>query len=255
MDLKILVAVVVMASLGASSAQEEPYCESSCGDVNITFPFGSREGCYHSPDFLVTCNRSSHTPIAFFSTSNIVISNMWTGESELEIMAFVAHDCYNSSGRVRRNKPKLRLRDMRISTKNKFVAIGCDTYAYFNGTRGNESVVTGCLSRCGSNSNITNGSCSGVGCCEVAVPERMSYVENFLYSYNNHTNIIDFNPCSFSFFVHEGMFNFSKNDLRDFRNVRMPMLLDWAIGNSTCEEASQDVVNFLCIGNSKCDET
>ncbi|KAD2804486.1 hypothetical protein E3N88_37863 [Mikania micrantha] len=211
MHLKILlVAVAAVASLMAANAQQgPPNCETSCGNVNITFPFGSGEGCYHSPDFLVTCNRSSGEPIPHFRQSNIVISNMSTDKSEMEIMAFVGRDCYNVSGEAGYKGSSLTLRDFRISAKNKFVAIGCDTHAYFSGRRGNDSDIgSGCISTCGRNSLITNGSCSGVGCCEVAVPEGLS---------------------------------------------KMPMLLDWAIGNLTCEEA-KGTNNFLCNGNSECDQ-
>lgn len=66
-------------------------------------------------------------------------------------------------------------------------------------------------------------------------------------------NITDFNPCSYGFFVKEGRYNFSTTDLLDFRR-RMPMVLDWAIGNQTCNIASQDTGNFLCKGNSTCDQ-
>ncbi|KAI3778652.1 hypothetical protein L2E82_08034 [Cichorium intybus] len=255
MHLQILFALVAMIALGAASAQE-PYCESSCGNVNITFPFGSGEGCYYSSDFLVTCDRSSVVPTPLLrNISNLVISNMSTSMSELEIMMFIARDCYNISGSVRRERPWLRLGDIRISTKNRFVAIGCDTHAYFSGTRGNASDGSGCISTCGSNSLIRNGSCSGVGCCEVAVPDAMSSFEITLSSYYNHTNITDFNPCSYAFFVEEGKFDFSSNNLRDFGSVqKMPMLLDWAIGNTTCDTAREDVDNFLCKENSICDE-
>ncbi|KAL8238289.1 hypothetical protein R6Q59_019370 [Mikania micrantha] len=257
MHLKILlVAVAAVASLMAANAQQgPPNCETSCGNVNITFPFGSGEGCYHSPDFLVTCNRSSGEPIPHFRQSNIVISNMSTDKSEMEIMAFVGHDCYNSSGQDRRNRPFLRLRDFRVSTKNKFVAIGCDTHAYFSGRRGNDSDIgSGCISTCGRNSLITNGSCSGVGCCEVAVPEGIKSYNMSLRSFDNHSDILDFNPCSYGFFVEQDKFNFSTTNLLDFGSVRrMPMLLDWAIGNLTCEEA-KGTHNFLCNGNSECDQ-
>lgn len=255
----LAVATAIIATLGAASAQN---CETSCGNLAITFPFGSGEGCYYSPDFLVTCNRSSGVPVAFFgnSTGNMVISNISTSKSEVEIMMFVASDCYNSSGRVERIRPSLTMRDLRISAKNKFIAIGCDTHAYFSGRRGNDSGATGsgCISTCGRDSQLTNGSCLGVGCCEVAVPQGMNSLRISLSSYNNHTNITNFNPCSYGFFVEQGKYNFSTTDFFDFQSVekKMPMLLDWAIGNrtSTCDIASKDA-EFLCKGKSQCDPT
>ncbi|KAF5795423.1 putative protein kinase RLK-Pelle-WAK family [Helianthus annuus] len=252
MHLKILLAIV---ALGVASAQD---CESSCGNVNITFPFGTGEGCYYSSDFLVTCDRSSGEPMPYFgkNTTDIVISNMSASKSEVEIMMFVGRDCYSSSSvrPNRRNGPSLRLRDVRISAKNKFVAIGCDTNAYFQGIRGSELDGTGCSSTCGRNSLLTNGSCSGVGCCEVAVPEGLRSFNMTLRSFNNHSNILDFNPCSYAFFVEQGKFNFSTTNLVDFRSVRrMPMLLDWAIGDLTCD-AAEGTDSFLCKGNSECDQ-
>ncbi|XP_076915963.1 wall-associated receptor kinase 2-like [Bidens hawaiensis] len=254
MHLKILL-VATIAAFGAASAQDSPNCRSSCGNVSISFPFGSGKGCYHSPDFLVNCSESNGEQIPYFRSSNIVISNMSTiSESEVEIEMFVAHDCYNESGQAGRNRPLLELSSFRISAKNKFIVIGCDTYGYFNGIRGNDSDIrTGCDSTCGRNSTLTNGSCSGVGCCEVAVPEGLRYVEMNLGSYNNHLNIWDFNPCSYGFFVEEGKFNFSTTYLANFESKKMLMLLDWAIGKVTCEEA-KGRADFLCTGYSECDK-
>ncbi|XP_023769311.1 wall-associated receptor kinase 2 [Lactuca sativa] len=262
MHLKILIVVAAMAALGAAYAQDESHCERSCGDVSIMFPFGSGEGCYYNSDFLVTCNQSSSGEQTLFlglPKNDVVITNMSTDTSEMEIMMFVASDCYNISGPTYRRRASLKLavtdRDFQISTKNKFIAIGCDTHAYFNGTRGNVSVGTGCISRCGSNKLVTNGSCSGVGCCEVAVPEGMNSFRMSLSSYNNHTNITDFNPCSYGFFVQEGKFSFSTTNLLNFQSRKVPMLLDWGIGNSTCDIAKKDVDKFLCRENSICDKT
>ncbi|KAM0047265.1 hypothetical protein Hdeb2414_s0009g00326391 [Helianthus debilis subsp. tardiflorus] len=69
------------------------------------------------------------------------------------------------------------------------------------------------------NSPFTNGSCSGVGCCDVAVPEGMKSYDRsstILGSFNNHENITDFNPCSYAFFVEEGKVNFSTTNLVNF---------------------------------------
>ncbi|KAI3778663.1 hypothetical protein L2E82_08046 [Cichorium intybus] len=90
--------------------------------------------------------------------------------------------------------------------------------------------------------------CLGAGCCEIAVPQRMSSVNITLSSYDYHEDVPEFNPCSYGFFVKEGMYNFSTNDLRWFqREIRMPMLLEWSIGNST---GSKDVDSFIFKGNS-----
>nr|XP_043626860.1 wall-associated receptor kinase 2-like [Erigeron canadensis] len=265
MHLQILVAVVLitmMASLGKASAQDGPHCETSCGNVNITFPFGSGPGCYHGPEFLVTCNRtrSDHGPTLFLRASEISITNLSISTGEIEVTSYVAHDCYVSNG-LRENTsnvdPSFTLSEFRLSTKNRFVAIGCDTDAYIVGSREGKVYGTGCISVCDENSGITNGTCSGVGCCEMKIPEGVGAFKMFLGSFANHTNISKFNPCSHAFLVNQetNHFNFSSTNLLDFRSVeRMPMLLDWAIGNETCDIASQDTKNFLCKGNSECDQ-
>ncbi|KAD2804485.1 hypothetical protein E3N88_37862 [Mikania micrantha] len=251
MHLTILL-VGVAALMAANAQQDSSNCETSCGNLTITYPFGSGEGCFYSSDFLVTCNRSSGEPIPYFRKSNIIISNISTDKSEMEIKASVGSDCYNSSGPTESRFPNIRLGNVRISAKNKFVAIGCDTNAYFIGKRGNEVDGTGCTSTCGRKSLLRNGTCSGVGCCEVAVPEGLRSSNMTIRSFNNHTNITDFNPCSYGFFVEQGKFNFSTTNLLGFRQ-RMPMLLDWGIGNLTCDDA-KDTDNFLCSGNSECDQ-
>ncbi|GJZ48482.1 kinase RLK-Pelle-WAK family protein [Tanacetum coccineum] len=257
MCLQILFVLAALTSLGPAIAQNESHCESSCGHVTINFPFGSGEGCYYSPDFLVTCNRSLDEPTPFYRDTNIPITNMYRDTSEMEVMVFVAKDCYDSFGKKIDDESfdtSLELNNFRISTKNRFVAIGCDTYADITGTIGNDSVSTGCSSTCGGNSHITNGSCSGVGCCQVPIPAGMSSYNLSAASFNNHTSISDFNPCSYALVVHEEKFNFSSNYLFDFRTVEYtPMLLDWAIGNETCDIASKDTDKFLCKGHSECD--
>ena len=162
-------------------------------------------------------------------------------------------DCYNESGASQReNSPTLTLPTFTVSaTKNKFV--GCDTYAYLNGDLNDQPFFIGCLSKCQNIINVVNGTCYGIGCCEVQIPEGMKNVGFKAYSFEfNHTKFWDFNPCSFAFIIRAGKFNFSSDYLISLQyNRTFPMVLNWAIGSETCEIA-QNKANYLCGGNTTC---
>uniref|UniRef100_A0A2N9GAK9 EGF-like domain-containing protein n=1 Tax=Fagus sylvatica TaxID=28930 RepID=A0A2N9GAK9_FAGSY len=40
--------------------------------------------------------------------------------------------------------------------------------------------------------------------------------------------------------------------LRNISSEMLPMVLDWAVGNETCEKAARNETNFACKGNSEC---
>ncbi|MFS7961737.1 putative wall-associated receptor kinase, galacturonan-binding domain-containing protein [Helianthus anomalus] len=66
MRLLILLSVVAITSLAPATSQDILACEMSCGSLNITFPFGSREGCYYNANFQIICDRSSREPYITF---------------------------------------------------------------------------------------------------------------------------------------------------------------------------------------------
>uniref|UniRef100_A0A2N9GS12 EGF-like domain-containing protein n=1 Tax=Fagus sylvatica TaxID=28930 RepID=A0A2N9GS12_FAGSY len=167
---------------------------------------------------------------------------------------YVAQDCYSKHGvRVNHNEPSFWAAMYTISsTKNKFIAVGCDTKAYLMGEQNGEKYWTGCISVCSSLRNVVNGSCTGVGCCELEFPDGLKDISVSVHSYDNHTYVLDFNPCGYAFVVEQGQFNFSSDDLRNISSEMLPMVLDWAIGNEKCREATRNKTNFACKGNSEC---
>ncbi|GFS34970.1 wall associated kinase 5 [Actinidia rufa] len=223
--LQLLLAWLLGAAAMAAS-QALPGCENQCGNISIPYPFGTREGCYIGSQFLVTCNTSNNSPKTVFNAE------------------YDRGDDFT---------PWMNLNRFPISnTQNKFTAVGCDTYAVVNGVRGRK-YTTGCLSLCDSIDNVINGSCSGIGCCQTSIPKEVRSFNITIQSYDNHTNVWDFNPCSYAFVAEEAAYNFSSLDLANIQHrEKLPVMLDWAVGYEPCDEARKNQTSYACKENSEC---
>ncbi|XP_052880768.1 wall-associated receptor kinase 2-like [Gossypium arboreum] len=234
---KELAVFAVMVTIMATSvaAQPKPGCQSHCGNISIPYPFGTSNGCYISRDFFINCDTSFNPPKAFLSDTGLELQvlniSLDDGSLRIQYHRSVGYDCYNSSGPTSYDTSVFLHRKFSISySRNKFTAIGCDTIAYINGFSGPDS------------SNIT------------AIPRGMqAYFFNFT-TLQSHSTVLRFNPCSYGFLVEDGVYTFSTSDLSniDFNKRKYPLILDWAIGDQTCEEAKMDPKNYACKQNSAC---
>ncbi|KAM1792547.1 hypothetical protein ACFX12_036396 [Malus domestica] len=77
----------------AAAAQALPGCPNKCRNLSIPYPFGISDGCQLSDEFLIVCNETSQPPTAFLTGTAIPVSNI-SLDGELQIMQFVARDCY-----------------------------------------------------------------------------------------------------------------------------------------------------------------
>ena len=202
--------------------------------------------------FLINCSNSSRQPQPL--TGNLKVTNI-SIQGQIEILMFKAEDCYNYTNgtRWRKTTADLKIPSFTISViENKFVAVGCDTYAFLNDNLNGQQFSIGCLSQCQNTSNVVNGSCSGIGCCQLDVPQGLKNVSLITYSFKNHTQVWDFNPCSFAFVIRKDKFDFSSDYLTSLHsNKTLPMVLYWAIGNETCK-AAQKKANYICGANTTC---
>ncbi|KAF7847548.1 hypothetical protein BT93_L2852 [Corymbia citriodora subsp. variegata] len=243
----------------ANDSITKPGCRSSCGNLSIPYPFGLSDSDPHcrinSSSFRVDCDYSTKPPIAYMSkkSSNIKILNISIEDHEMLINAFIGRDCYKSSRHddSSSNNPWLWLAEFPFSsTKNKFTAIGCDTSASFRDRHGKFSF--GCMSSCSSVLDVSNGSCTGIGCCETSIPRNTFNYNISITSFSNHSDVLSFNPCSYAFVAEIGSYNFSVGDLKQLKFTDPPLVLDWAIGNQTCEEAKNDNTSYMCTNNTIC---
>jgi hypothetical protein len=200
------------------------------GNLSIPYPFGTSEGCYFDPYFLITCGYSSGIPTPFMRKGNIPVRNI-SLDGELQVLSLVARDCYDKSGfRVNSINSQFTLSKFTVSyTRNKFTVVSCDTIAYISGAVQATSGVlknytTGCISLCDKIESVDNGSCSGIGCCQTSIPEGGRDLNAEVRSFDNHSAVFRFNPCGFAFVVEEEAYNFSSLDLTNLRDmVRVPV--------------------------------
>ncbi|PON50287.1 Wall-associated receptor kinase [Parasponia andersonii] len=235
-------------------------CSDRCGNLTIPYPFGIGDSCYREDRFKVTCDDSTTPPKAYLGTGTLNLTEISLFDGELQVLQYVAKDCYDQHGSQRFDDSiiaSLEVSGFTISdTKNKFTAIGCDTYAivrgnYYNQT--DEMYTTGCMSLCNRFEDIDFDSCSGIGCCQISsLPSGLQNISVSLDSYSNHSKVWSFNPCSYAILAEESQFKFSTASFKEFqRRTEFPLVLDWTMGNFSCDEARK-LKDYACTGNSTC---
>ncbi|MBA0851494.1 hypothetical protein Goshw_020794 [Gossypium schwendimanii] len=211
--------VVLIIFVAEVASQTKPGCSGRYGSLEIPYPFGISEGCSLDDSFLITCNTTFSPPRPFLGPGNTPAPVLNISlDGELRVSSSVARQCYDASGMlVEETTSSLVSEKFPISTRNRFTAVG-------------------------------------IGCCQTMIPIEMQNFGAAVGGLNNHSTVNSFNPCSFAFLVEEEFYNFSIADLIDMRNKQdMPVVLDWSVGNITCQEAQKDLTTYACeAANSKC---
>ncbi|KAL8467310.1 hypothetical protein ACS0TY_036145 [Phlomoides rotata] len=271
----IVLVIILTSSSPLSFTIANPNCSDQCGDVIIPFPFGTTEGCYLSEKFFINCTRSfPDNPKPFVRHSRIEITNI-SLDGQLTVLQSISFRCprtqlctcvnYEGGAVNLKNCPCIddkgqswiNLESFTVNnTANKFTVVGCDTTGIVSGKlRGdrNRNYMTGCISMCSSRADLENGTCNGLGCCQSSFPKNIRTVHLRLTSEHNYTYVHDFNECGYAFVVEKTAFNFSSNNLTSLKNVtRLPMVVDWGIGNGTCKQA-YNTPSYACRSvNSTC---
>ncbi|KAK0580316.1 hypothetical protein LWI29_000611 [Acer saccharum] len=253
---QLLLLIVANAAL-TTTQLAQPGCVRKCGELeSIPYPFGTEADCYLNEDFFINCsNTDNNPPIPYFQKSNIRVTNI-TMDGRLQVQSYVSRDCYDDKGNNTKNYfAYLHMGKFTISdTQNMFTIIGCDSFGFILGTIGEINYKAGCISSCDRLEDVTNGSCSGIGCCQIDIPEGLKGIEVHASSLNKHTNVSQFNPCSYAFVIEGSRFNFSSSNLSAAFTETVPTAVDWAItGQGNCTVARNNQ-SYACKENSDCYE-
>nr|CAD1843683.1 unnamed protein product [Ananas comosus var. bracteatus] len=128
------------------------------------------------------------------------------------------------------------------STLNKFTTVGCHTAAFVTLSHKTHKYWSGCGSMCEDVGSLTNGSCSGTGCCESAIPKGInSYYVRFRDNINS-SGTYWFSPCGYAMLVEEGRLRVQHLLHHDgaLYDRKLPLVLDWAVRNNTCRKARRN---------------
>ncbi|KAL5071226.1 hypothetical protein RYX36_022113 [Vicia faba] len=244
-----ILSVTIYAS-EQSFSSSLPGCKNTCGDINIPYPFGISESstpnqgsCFLEPKFNLTCENKTK-----LIWGDVHVLNISILQGQLELLCFVSSYC----DRKNNNQPTLDTASFSISRKeNKFITIGCDNYGFIDSNYDEETYTTGCLTRCnGNRRRIENGTCSGIGCCQVDIPPMMRNISVNVFEYTNSTESFG---CAHSFVVKNRYYNFSVSDLDHFSHEKLPLILDWSVGSKNCK-ASKGEDGYACKENTDCDD-
>ncbi|KAI3869090.1 hypothetical protein MKX03_005032 [Papaver bracteatum] len=265
--------LLVISSLAESSTflQAKPGCQTKCGNITIPYPFGIGDGCFISPaavggysGYDINCNTSYDPPKPFVGSGTVEILSI--SETEVRIRNDrIASLCFNESG-----LPVLgaNIRDLNLDgsafsisyTKNSFFGIGCDVIARIewgssDGHRPTTTTNSSCQPKCKSRDSITEGSCAGTsGCCQTTFPKGLQKVSAEVLGLLPANG---FNSCNFAFVAEEGQYSSEASDLLPAGGLNagtkvIPAVLDWAIGDATCEQAKVNSATYTCFNNSDC---
>ncbi|KAG0537854.1 hypothetical protein BDA96_03G184400 [Sorghum bicolor] len=265
----LLSAAVVVPWLAAGESETigGAECQTSCGGVDIPFPFGmGPHHCMLTQAFRITCadvgNGVRKAPF-LANFSSVEVLNISLEQGEAQVLNPISSYCYNATSAVQQSDGWIR--DLGntpyafSNTANKFTVVGCRALAYIGDTRGNNPFavyLTGCVSMC-FQGNMDLNACSGMGCCQTGIPKGLQYYQVWFDDRLNTSGIDDdggLGRCSFAVLMDSSNFtsstssstnisspefinNNSASAFNSSRGGKAPVVLDWSIGHDDCKTA------------------
>ncbi|TVU12360.1 hypothetical protein EJB05_46001, partial [Eragrostis curvula] len=236
-------------------------CPGKCGDVDIEYPFGIGPDCAMK-GFELLCNKSEDgsRDLAFFSDYPVL--NMSLSQGQVRMKVHTASMCGNRSSSSNNGAfTDFEGTPFTISERdNMFTVTGANALALLIGSTQSTTLVIGCLSQPSPYNNITaeDGSCAGVGCCQVALTGSMSYHRISFGSVDNSTDAADTEQCKYAMVIEAARFRFRTAYLNttafwDEYHDKVPVILDWVVGDEFCNVAKTDAASYACrSSNSDC---
>ncbi|XP_048328264.1 wall-associated receptor kinase-like 5 isoform X2 [Ziziphus jujuba] len=207
-------------------------CQTECGNVNISFPFGiGSPHCYADDWFEVVCKNSSRP---FLKRTNLEVLNTSYIDGYLEtdqtIQVRSPITFWNCKGKGTQGPLNLTGSPFVLSNDQNIVAaISYDVLALMSSSilDGTE-ISAGCKSKC--SNKYHNRSCNGVNCCQTTIPSHD--MQTYTITFQNTDSV-----CKYAFVVDENWFMSSNStDFVEIKDMHfVPVTLYWTLYHSPQE--------------------
>jgi interleukin-1 receptor-associated kinase 1 len=280
---KMLLPLLIVALVSSpwplpAAAAIERQQQQQCGGVDIPFPFGIGHGYLETPGssteqpFNVTCShrtddgapRPKPTPIV----DGMEVLHIDVLRGKIHVRSMVSSWCYNATSGSMGNQSlwSYESTTFRVSDDdNRLTVVGCNAFGYIWTRDGgaDDKYLVGCNATCSRGVRyLADGSCSNLGgCCQAPLPPGLSFDLSFVgYDSSAAGDIPGLgptSPCIYAMVVDKEAFEFRTKYVTTGELLsaggswEVPMVLDWVVGNQTCEAAQKNRTAYAC-HNSEC---
>ncbi|KAL9230545.1 hypothetical protein vseg_005883 [Gypsophila vaccaria] len=273
--LLVVVAVIVgTCSLMAVAAINEakPGCPRKCGNLTVPYPFGIGPGCSHSPVYSLECDQSYNPPRAFIDKLNLTSTSFRVfniTETQIHVNGMIAYTCPATNetiGGIVSSKtveflPPPNSPFTLSSTANWFSMAGSCDYVAPILTPSNYAENLSCPMSCYGKpvAVFSPGVCGDKnGCCKRPFRYEVEKGFSLEVEYAKAVVVNAHTLCGYVFVGKEDSLVF--RDVLDYsdpafvRRTRdnVEMVVDWVVGNRTCDEARKSRPSYACQGNTSC---
>jgi hypothetical protein len=253
----IFTALLLLQLLGAvATTATSANCSTHCGNINILYPFGVEEGCYHA-GFNLSCDRSYNPPMLFLGDGTVEVLDISipSGTVRINSRSIVPSSSlqkgrYHTWDGLRKGGPFFVSPD-----KNRFLVLSCNNVQVLL-LGDDNSTVNACATYCppapGKNQTFEypmHNECSGIGCCSASIPKGYT---SYSIQVQSPNSVSEFDAESSVYIAEEGSYNVTQLIYETVDTL--PASLDWVISNSTCSTESHSMPVSACRSrNSACE--